>query len=71
MEFGKALNLLKQGKKVARVGWNGKGQWVGYQAPDKHSKMQCPYAYLHPVNGALIPWSPSQSDMFADDWQEV
>ncbi len=26
--FGKALELLKQGKKVARNGWNGKGMWL-------------------------------------------
>jgi len=26
--FGQALELLKQGKKVARAGWNGKGMWL-------------------------------------------
>lgn len=26
--FGEALELLKEGKKLARYGWNGKGQWV-------------------------------------------
>ena len=29
--FGQALEILKQGKKVARKGWNGKGQFVVYQ----------------------------------------
>lgn len=28
MDFGKALEALKQGKKVARSGWNGKGMWL-------------------------------------------
>ena len=28
LNFGQALELLKQGKKVARAGWNGKGMWV-------------------------------------------
>ncbi|HDR7275067.1 TPA: DUF2829 domain-containing protein [Bacillus paranthracis] len=28
MNFGKAIEALKQGKKVARKGWNGKGMWV-------------------------------------------
>jgi len=28
MNFGEALQALKTGKKVARAGWNGKGQWV-------------------------------------------
>ena len=28
MNFGKALELLKEGKKVARAGWNGKHQYI-------------------------------------------
>ena len=28
MDFGEAIKLLKQGKKVAREGWNGKGMFL-------------------------------------------
>lgn len=28
MDFGKALEALKQGKKVTRRGWNGKGMYL-------------------------------------------
>lgn len=28
LTFGDALALLKQGKRVARSGWNGKGMWL-------------------------------------------
>ena len=28
MEFGAALQALKNGQKVAREGWNGKGMWL-------------------------------------------
>lgn len=28
MDFGKALEALKNGKKVARTGWNGKGMYL-------------------------------------------
>lgn len=28
MDFGKAIELLKNGKKVARSGWNGKGMFL-------------------------------------------
>ncbi|MEF8682016.1 UNVERIFIED_CONTAM: DUF2829 domain-containing protein [Bacillus cereus] len=31
MNFGQALELLKQGKKVTRKGWNGKGMFAVYQ----------------------------------------
>ncbi|WP_195367163.1 Thoeris anti-defense Tad2 family protein [Lachnospira eligens] len=27
MDFGEAIKLLKEGKKVARAGWNGKNQY--------------------------------------------
>jgi len=42
MNFGQALELLKQGKKVARNGWNGKGLWLELQRPDAYSKMTLP-----------------------------
>lgn len=28
--FSKALDLLKQGEKITRKGWNGKGMWIIY-----------------------------------------
>lgn len=28
LHFGQALNCLKNGEKVAREGWNGKGMWI-------------------------------------------
>ena len=28
MDFGMAIKALKDGKKVARKGWNGKGMWI-------------------------------------------
>lgn len=31
MDFGKALELLKKGKKLSRKGWNGKGMFVVLQ----------------------------------------
>lgn len=74
-DFGKALDLLKAGQKVARQGWNGKGMWLNLQVPDAHSKMTHPYIYIeYPVdhvaylNGSRVPWLPSQTDMFQEDW---
>lgn len=32
MNFGQAIELLKQGKRVARLGWNGKGMYLALQA---------------------------------------
>ncbi len=68
-DFGWALAELKAGRRVAREGWNGKGQYIELQVPDEHSKMTVPYTYIHTVQGDLVPWVPSQTDQFAEDWQ--
>lgn len=66
--FATALVHLKRGKKVARGGWNGKGMWIALQVPDAHSKMMRPYIYMRPVDGQLVPWVASHTDLLADDW---
>lgn len=68
MNFSQALEAIKSGNRVARQGWNGRGMWVHLQRPDEHSKMQRPYIYMCPVDGALVPWVASQSDLLAEDW---
>lgn len=68
MDFGQALAALKQGSKVARAGWNGQGMWLALQVPDAHSKMGRPYIYMSTVDGSLVPWVASQTDLLADDW---
>jgi hypothetical protein len=69
MDFGDALRKLKEGMIVTRLGWNGKGMHLRLQVPDKHSKMTLPYIYMRTVQGDLVPWLASQTDMLAMDWQ--
>ena len=77
MDFGKALDALKQGKRVARRGWNGKGIFIELQRPDEHSKMTHPYIYIDTTGLQTdnpdapkdrVPWLASQTDMLAEDW---
>lgn len=68
LRFGEAVELLRLDLKVARAGWNGADQWVALQVPDAGSKMGRPYMYLRTVDGVLVPWTPSQSDVLAKDW---
>ena len=82
-DFGRALNILKDGGKVQRAGWNGKGLWLELQRPDAHSKMTLPYIFMSypstpasdaaPTNhiNARVPWLASQTDMLAEDWRIV
>jgi hypothetical protein len=66
--FGDALLELQEGGSVARLGWNGQGQFLTLQVPDANSKMTKPYIYITTVQGDLVPWLASQTDMLADDW---
>lgn len=73
--FTFALDALKEGKRVARQGWNGKDMWIVLQRPDEHSKMTLPYLYIeypqgHPAypDGCRVPWLASQTDLLAEDW---
>ena len=67
-DFGMAIHLMKVGHRVARRGWNGKNMFVELQKPDEHSKMTLPYIFMKTVQGDLIPWLASQTDMLSDDW---
>ena len=76
MDFGRALDALREGLKVQRSGWNGKGMWLKLQTPDENSKMTLPYIYIeYPVghvaypNGSRVPWLASQTDTLATDWE--
>lgn len=75
INFGQALEELKAGKRVGRLGWNGKGMWLQMQRPDANSKMTLPYIYIeYPVghvaypDGCRVPWLASQTDLLAEDW---
>lgn len=67
-DFGWALDQLKAGHRVTRKGWNGPDQFLELQTPDEHSKMTLPYIYISTVQGDLVPWLASQTDMLATDW---
>jgi len=78
--FGAALELLKLGKKIKRLGWNGTGIFICLQTPDEYSKMTQPYIYIDTLGlqttnpkapKGRVPWLASQTDMLSEDWVEV
>lgn len=68
MDFGWALRKLQEGSAVCRRGWNGKGQYIKLQDSEPMSKMNRPFIYICPVDGRLVPWLASQTDMLGTDW---
>jgi len=77
LSFSNALDLLKDGQRLQRAGWNGKGMWLELQRPDANSKMTLPYIYINYPDdarvtpGARVPWLASQTDMLSSDWMTV
>lgn len=70
-DFGWALRLLRQGKNLAREGWNGKGMFLGLQLPDEHSANTLPYIWMKTACNNRVPWLASQTDVLATDWRVV
>ena len=61
MSFGSALILLKDGHRVARKGWNGKGMWLTMVHPDDDANVppRPTYAVAGIVDDATngcLPW---------------
>ena len=83
MNFGKAIDLLKEGKKVSRKGWNGKNQYIelatniSYKNADgeiiniNHKIMGNKAIAFIGTSGVQIGWLASQSDMLSDDWELI
>lgn len=81
-DFSDALMWLKDGKKVARRGWNGENQfcWLvpegQYPARMEAIKGYFPgdlvpygaYFALKNAQGVVVPWVPSVCDLLACDW---
>lgn len=83
MTFGQALMSLKQGKKVARAGWNGKGTFLFLVPGSTFTVNRAPLLGIYPAGteikyqphidmktaqDTVVPWLASQSDLLDTDW---
>ena len=68
MGIGEAIKELRGGNRVARLGWNGQGQFLEIKDPSYRSEMTLSYVYITTVNGQRVPWLCSQTDLLAEDW---
>lgn len=83
LNFGQAIEAAKQGKRVARSGWNGSGMFA-YIVPAASYPAQTGAAKAHFGENGMVPyraywalktaqediatWTPSGSDTLAEDW---
>lgn len=85
MNFGQAIEALKEGKKLQRTGWNGKDMFL-YLVPENSYKTQtevarqefgemAPYGAYIAIktvqNTVEAGWRPTSMDMLTDDWLVV
>ena len=80
MNFGQAIKALKEGKKVARTGWNGKNQYVELATSISYKNangeiINCEHEAIGNnalafvgTSGVQMGWLASQADMLAEDW---
>lgn len=74
--FDVALVGMKRGERWTRRGWNGKGMWVqampGGLGMLGEQAFQLPMSlWLKTASGHMVPWTVSQSDALATDWEIV
>ena len=81
MNFGEAIEKMKQGHLMQRRGWNGKGMYI-YLEEGRHlplipgiekgsTRFYDPAICMYTAQGThQSGWLASQADMLADDWLE-
>lgn len=83
MNFGLAIEAMKKGHKLCRRGWNGKGMFLYYVPEGRYPARTDAaksiaaedgkvdygaYIAMKTVQGNVVPWLASQTDMLAEDW---
>lgn len=83
MNFGQAIELMKEGKRLQRIGWH-KEMFVYYVAGGNYSVQMAaikqygddenkvkynPYLAMKNMDNSISMWVPSLHECLADDWQ--
>lgn len=86
MDFGKVIAGLKQGRRFARAGWNGKNMFIFLVNGSTFRVNREPllsilgegtevqyhaHVDMRTASGEIVPWLCSQTDLLAEDWEEV
>ena len=86
MNFSEALTAIKEGKRVARSGWNGSNMFLFLVAGSNFKVNRepllsimgegsevtyRPHIDMKDAEGKVVPWLASQTDLMADDWSIV
>lgn len=83
LSFGQALEQVKNGKKIARKGWNGKEMFAFMVNGSTFNVNRAPLNEIYPegtkveyrphidlkaADGTIGVWNPNMMDILANDW---
>ncbi|QMV48492.1 hypothetical protein Goe9_c01890 [Bacillus phage vB_BsuM-Goe9] len=84
MNFGEALEVLKQGMQVYRSGWNGKNMFLFLKSSDAlasdfgfgfgeyiNEPVFGDIIFIKTADNKIHAWVPSQTDILVEDWDIV
>lgn len=86
MNFSEALVRTKNGALLRRKGWNGEGMFIFLVPGSTFTVNRLPLLGIYPpgteinyhahidmktADDKVVPWLCSQTDMLAEDWEEV
>lgn len=83
--IGWALEQMRNGKRVRRPGWNGRGMFLflvggedwdidpdsvsGERVDFVETTEKAPFIAMKTADDKIVPWLCSQTDLLADDWE--
>lgn len=83
MDIGQAVARMREGKRVARSGWNGRGMFLFLVPGSRFEVNRPPLLGIYPegtlidyhahvdmktAGGDVVPWLCSQGDLLGGDW---
>lgn len=84
MNISTAVSAMRDDKKVARKNWNGKGMYLyivpgaSYLTKTEIAKEEFgetapyrEYIAMKTVDNEVVPWTASQTDILAEDWEII
>lgn len=77
--IGWAVGLMLNGHQMRRRGWNNRIDWVAFvpkgsvAIPHKFAEGNDtgPFLVVKRRHGPIVPWTVTQQDLLADDWEMV
>lgn len=84
--FSVALDIVKGGGRMRRLGWNGKDTFIFLVPGSRFTVNRPPLLGIYPegteveyhahidmktAQGYAVPWLASQADLLAEDWVDV